>query len=89
MNGALMCCDNGGCWKSRAVPLGDGDQADRPENLCVDVVGTLPRCLDLITAADVIRRIDLYFQGGAVRLLNDRERGLAEAALRPVEALET
>ena len=89
MNGALMCCDNGGCWKSRAVPLGDGDKADRPENLCVDVVGTLPRCLDLITAADVIRRIDLYFQGGAVRPLSDRERGLAEAALRPVEAVGT
>jgi ADP-heptose:LPS heptosyltransferase len=82
MNGALLCCDNGGCWKSRAVALGDGNEADRPENLCVDVVGTLPRCLDLITAADVIRRIELYFQGGAARYLSDSERALADSALR-------
>ena len=34
--GALKCCDNGGCWKARTVPLGDGDPRDR--NLCLDVV---------------------------------------------------
>ena len=34
---------------------------------CVYVVGTLPRCMDMITADEVIRRIDLYFQGGAVK----------------------
>ena len=37
-NGALRCCDHGGCWKARTVPLGDGDEKDKPENLCVDVV---------------------------------------------------
>jgi ADP-heptose:LPS heptosyltransferase len=68
--GALMCCDSGGCWKSRTVPLGDGDEKDRPENLCVDVVGSLPHCMDMITADDVIRRIDQYFAGGAVRYLS-------------------
>ncbi len=26
--GALRCCDNGGCWKSRTLPLGDGDPKD-------------------------------------------------------------
>ena len=65
--GALRCCDNGGCWKSRTLPLGDGDVNDRPEALCVDVVGTLPRCMDLISAADVIQRIELYFRGGALQ----------------------
>ena len=65
--GALRCCDNGGCWKSRAVPLGDGDVNDRPEALCVDPVGTLPRCMDMITADDVIRRIEYYFRGGALQ----------------------
>ena len=64
--GALACCMDGGCWKSRTLPLGDGDVNDRPDALCVDVVGTLPRCMDLITAAEVIRRIDLYFEGGAL-----------------------
>jgi hypothetical protein len=64
--GALRCCDNGGCWKSRTVPLGDGDSKDRPENLCVDVVGRLPRCMDMISADEVIRRIELYSEGGAL-----------------------
>ena len=73
--GALRCCDNGGCWKSRCVPLGDGDEKDRPENLCVAPVAIapdrhLPRCLDLITAADVIRAVELYHAGGALRYLD-------------------
>jgi ADP-heptose:LPS heptosyltransferase len=64
--GMLRCCDNGGCWKSRTLPLGDGDSKDRPEELCVDVVGALPRCMDMITAEDAIRHIELYFEGGAI-----------------------
>ena len=62
--GALRCCDNGGCWKSRVLPLDDGDYKD--QELCVDVVGSLPRCMDMITADEVIRRIELYYQGGAL-----------------------
>ena len=65
--GALRCCDNGGCWKSRTLPLGDGDVNDRPDALCVDVVGSLPRCMDLITPQDVITRIEYYFRGGALQ----------------------
>ncbi len=63
-NGALPCCEEGGCWKSRVVPLGDGDEKDLPAHLCTDVVGELPRCLDMITADDVIRRIELYYVSG-------------------------
>jgi ADP-heptose:LPS heptosyltransferase len=66
-NGALLCCDNGGCWKSRVRPLGDGDEKDEQDNLCVDVVGDLPRCMDLISSAEVIRRIELYYIGGSLR----------------------
>jgi ADP-heptose:LPS heptosyltransferase len=65
--GALRCCLDGGCWKSRTLPLGDGDEKDQPGELCVDVVGTLPRCMHMITAAEVIRRIDLYFTGGRIQ----------------------
>ena len=57
--GLLPCCSHGGCWKSRTLPLGDGDAKDDPENLCVDVVGGLPRCMDHITADQVCRQIDL------------------------------
>jgi ADP-heptose:LPS heptosyltransferase len=64
--GALACCDDGGCWKSRTRALGDGDSKDRPDELCLDPVGDLPRCMDMITAEEVIRRIEMYFEGGAL-----------------------
>jgi ADP-heptose:LPS heptosyltransferase len=81
--GALLCCDDGGCWKSRVRPLGDRDPKDHPSNLCVDVVGKLPRCMDLITAQDVVRAIELYFQGGAITPLTYED---LEAA-KSIEAL--
>ncbi len=34
--------------------------------LCANVVGSLPRCMDMITADHVISRIDGYFQGGTL-----------------------
>ena len=67
--GALRCCDDGGCWKSRTVPLGDGDSKDAPDQLCVDPVGRLPRCMDMIGSDEVIRRIEMYFAGGALSYL--------------------
>ncbi len=80
--GALRCCDHGGCWKSRTVPLGDGDEKDKPENLCVDVVNGLPRCMDMITAEEVIRRIEMYFAGGALAWLTPEQNSRAKAALK-------
>jgi hypothetical protein len=88
LNGALFCCDNGGCWKSRTVPLGDNDEKDR--NLCVDVIpetapgprgGPLPRCMDMITAEEVVRRIEFYFTGGAARYLEEKEAAIAAGAI--------
>jgi ADP-heptose:LPS heptosyltransferase len=72
-NGALFCCDSGGCWKSRTVPIGDGDEKDNPDKLCVDVVNSLPRCMDMITSDDVCRRISLYFQGGTCSYLSPED----------------
>ena len=62
--GALPCCREGGCWRSRTLPLGDGDEKDAPEHLCVDVRGHLPRCMDLIQPNDVVARIRFYLMGG-------------------------
>lgn len=84
--GSLRCCDHGGCWRARAVPLGDGDKKDLPESLCVDPVGKLPRCMDMITAPDVVRRIEMYFSGGAIAELTRDE---AIAAQRGVEKSNT
>jgi hypothetical protein len=79
------------------VPLGDGDEKDNPDKMCVDVVPAsngagappaaknalaypreqwpqlLPRCMDLITAEEVIRRIELYFAGGVIKYLSPVE----------------
>ena len=61
--GQLPCCDLGGCWKSRVVPLGDGSTKDK--SLCERPVLVrkgvhIPACLDRITAQDVIRAVDGY-----------------------------
>lgn len=77
-NGALPCCANGGCWRDRTVRLHDGDKRDRGDHLCVDVVNDLPRCMDMISSAEVIRRIELYIQGGAIKYLSARQRPAAQ-----------
>jgi cephalosporin hydroxylase/ADP-heptose:LPS heptosyltransferase len=64
-NGALACCEYGGCWKSRVEPLGDGD--DKDQSLCLRPVTLpsgrkLPECLDMITTADVIRSVENYLK---------------------------
>jgi Glycosyltransferase family 9 (heptosyltransferase) len=73
-NGALPCCDQGGCWKSRCQPVGDGDEKDSAANLCILPVHVapelqIPKCMDLISAEDVIRAIELYHRGGAFSYL--------------------
>jgi ADP-heptose:LPS heptosyltransferase len=84
--GALPCCDQGGCWKARTVALGDGDEKDAPDQLCVNVVdGRLPRCMDMITAREVIERIELYFDGG---LLPARARRAKDTVLADRLTLE-
>ena len=68
--GALPCCESGGCWKSRTVPLGDGDEKDRRENLCLRVSSNgLPRCMDIISTDAVIAAIQSYFDGGMIKFL--------------------
>ena len=79
--GALACCAQGGCWRDRTVRLRDGDKRDRRQHLCVDVVRRLPRCMDLISAAEVIRRITVYFAGDALQYLAPRERAGAEQGM--------
>ena len=69
--GALSCCADGGCWKSRCQLVGDGDSKDQ-HDVCLDPVQIrsdlrIPRCMHLITPEQVIQRIELYYQGGALR----------------------
>lgn len=80
--GALRCCDNGGCWKARVRPLGDGSEKDEPRHRCVDVAGDLPRCMEMIGVEDVVAAIERYFDGGVVRSLEPDEA----RALQPLLA---
>jgi len=81
--GQLPCCAHGGCWKARTLPLGDGDERDNPDRLCLHVVGKLPRCMDMITSTEVIRRIENYFDGGEGNYLTPDQ---AAAAAKGVSA---
>lgn len=83
--GALACCKTGGCWRDRTRPLRDGDRRDRSENLCIDVVHDLPRCMDMIDSAEVVRRIESYFSSGLIKYLHHRHLG---PALRAVKATQ-
>jgi hypothetical protein len=80
--GALPCCAHGGCWRDRIRPLGDGDERDQPDRLCVEPEGSLPRCMAMITPEEVSRRIECYLEGGVARPLTTRE---AKAAATVVD----
>lgn len=71
--GTLPCCAEGGCWRSRSVPLDDGDEKDQPDHLCVDVVNNLPRCMHEIRSGDAIRGIELFMEGHALPCLTNSE----------------
>jgi len=69
LNGALPCCAQGGCWKSRCHQVGDGDPKDR-KDLCLFPVKVadnlnIPRCMKMITPDMVTERIKFYYDGGA------------------------
>ena len=80
--GMIACCGDGGCWKSRTAPLGDGSEHDHPNRLCErSVNGLLPRCMEMITPEEVIRRIEGYFEGGTARELDTNEATIAQSFL--------
>ena len=67
----------GGCWRSRCQPVGDGDAKDTA--LCERPVRVspslhIPQCMEMISADDVIRRIEFYYEGGALAYLDEPAR---------------
>jgi len=77
-NGALPCCAEGGCWKSRCQLVGDGDPKDS-HNVCHMPVHVredlrIAKCMEMIEPEDVIGRVELYYRGGALQYkVNARE----------------
>jgi ADP-heptose:LPS heptosyltransferase len=66
--GKLPCCQYGGCWRSRVVPLGDGDPKDK--HLCERPVygdEVVPKCMAMIQPRDAVRAILSYYEGGVLK----------------------
>jgi ADP-heptose:LPS heptosyltransferase len=80
--GALSCCANGGCWRARTFALSDGTAYDRPNRLCVDLVGKLPRCMHMIRSTDVVKAIERYFDGGVVSYLRSEQVAACASGIR-------
>ena len=80
--GSLPCCTYGGCWRARTRPLGAGEQWDQEERICVDTIGDLPHCMDMISPRNVIERIEFYFHHRVREFVDPRQ---AEAGRRAVE----
>jgi hypothetical protein len=62
--GMLWCCNDGGCWKSRCQQVGDKDPSDISDKCVLPVqVGniSIPKCMDMISAEEVIEKIEMYY----------------------------
>lgn len=77
--GALPCCADTACWRSRTLPLGDGDPHDEPRRLCADARNAVPRCMELIRPEAVVAAVEGFFADGLHRVLRPDEA----AAARP------
>ena len=60
--GMLDCCAYGGCWRSRAERVGDGDEKDN--SLCSYPIktaqGAVPKCMMMIKPEEVVAKIKAY-----------------------------
>lgn len=67
--GTLPCCKTQGCWRSRVVPLGDGDKKDRR---CCELPITdndgcaVAKCMWNIKPRHIIEAIEAYYEGGVL-----------------------
>jgi ADP-heptose:LPS heptosyltransferase len=68
--GQLPCCKPNACWKSRVVPLKDGDSKD--QSLCKMPVNKngemIPKCMEMISPYEVVNALLKYVEGGIIPL---------------------
>jgi len=71
-NGAFHCCEYGGCWHSRIVPL--PKDPDKNKRLCKlpveDNNRMIQQCMDVFTADDVIRQLEIIYGGNVLKTAN-------------------
>lgn len=69
--GALPCCAYGGCWRSRAQKIGDGDGKDS-QHLCLNPVNIegvdYAKCISMIGPEKIAAAVLEYYEGGALSL---------------------
>jgi ADP-heptose:LPS heptosyltransferase len=60
--GQLPCCQTQACWKSRVVPLGDGDHKDRElcEHPIVGLERPAPKCMAMIRPSEVASILERF-----------------------------
>jgi ADP-heptose:LPS heptosyltransferase len=84
-NGAISCCDSGGCWQSRVIP--EAKDPDKNNRLCMHTVKrderTVPLCMDMITGDDIIRAIEKYYSGNIYSYMKP-EKGSAKERIDQV-----
>jgi hypothetical protein len=78
-NGVFTCCDNGGCWKARTVPLPKDPKHNK--SLCqlpIKTDGrTVQSCMESITVEDVIRAIEKYYDGDIYTYMKPQMKKIA------------
>lgn len=89
-NGAFTCCDNGGCWQSRVTPI--PKDRDKNSRMCHQTVvregRTIQACMDTITAQDVIRGIEKYYEGNVLAPLKIEQRQQEQPQIIEVKSKE-
>uniref|UniRef100_A0A6M3IS02 Putative glycosyltransferase n=1 Tax=viral metagenome TaxID=1070528 RepID=A0A6M3IS02_9ZZZZ len=74
--GAFSCCADGGCWKARTHPLPKDPKSNR--SLCEKPLRsdgkTVQACMDSITARDVIRAVEKYYDGDLYKYLKTKDK---------------
>jgi glycosyltransferase involved in cell wall biosynthesis len=87
--GSFKCCEDGGCWQSRVVPLAK----DRNKNnrMCHNTVvaggRTIQSCMNAIRPGDVIRAINMYYEGNVYKPLKKRKQEKTVVTIEDVKAV--
>lgn len=60
--GQLDCCKNGGCWKSRVIPLGDSDEKDKSvcQHPILGMQRPIAKCMAMIKPIEVISILNRF-----------------------------
>lgn len=100
-NGALPCCDNGGCWKSRCTKIKDNDDKNNDDKLCLYPITISPKanypkdkidgelkiakCIDMIKPRHIIDAIESYYIGGALQYGSSIPDKISEKSKKYIE----